>query len=159
MVLRSLPSYVIGAGDGSGKNSFFETPGPSFKRTTCCFSCRFRRSSGMSALYQGLRVASPGLKVPLKRFLGSAKFILFQILLRKDAYPYSGGVLAPPIIRRAPDTFKFVRHVVRAILCALVQSALIDASLGRQPPFATCGNPHARDQKINRANAYENEMV
>ena len=26
-------------------------------------------------------------------------------------------------------------------------------------PFKTCGNPHACDQKINRANVYENEMV
>ena len=26
-------------------------------------------------------------------------------------------------------------------------------------PFKTCGNPHARDQKINQANVYENEMV
>ena len=25
--------------------------------------------------------------------------------------------------------------------------------------FKTCGNPHARDAKINRANVYENEMV
>ena len=26
-------------------------------------------------------------------------------------------------------------------------------------PFKTCGNPHARDQEISRANVYENEMV
>ena len=26
-------------------------------------------------------------------------------------------------------------------------------------PFKACANPHARDQNINSANLYENEMV
>ena len=36
-----------------------ETPGPSPQKTTCSFSYRFRGSSGISALYQGLRVPTP----------------------------------------------------------------------------------------------------
>ena len=41
----------------SRARDIFETPGTTSKKTTCSFSYRFRGSSGISALYQGLRVA------------------------------------------------------------------------------------------------------
>ena len=40
----------------SRARDIFETPRPSPQKTTCSFSYRFRGSSGISALYQGLRV-------------------------------------------------------------------------------------------------------
>ena len=39
------------------------------------------------------------------------------------------------------------------------QSALIDASLWRKNLFKKSEEPQARDQKLNRAKRYENEMV
>ena len=36
---------------------------------------------------------------------------------------------------------------------------LSDQSVSEGNPFKTCANPHARDQKLNRANLYEKEMV
>ena len=44
----------------SRARDIFETPGPSPQKTTCFFSYRFRGSSGISALYQGLRVPTVG---------------------------------------------------------------------------------------------------
>ena len=52
----------------SRARDIFGTPGPSPKKTTCSFSYRFRGSSGISALYQGLRV--------LKRFDGNKRYTL-----------------------------------------------------------------------------------
>ena len=42
--------------------------------------------------------------------------------------------------------------------CLSDQSALIDAALWREP-FKTCVNPQAHNQKLSRANRYENQMV
>ena len=63
---------------------------------------------------------------------------MFQILLRKDAFNRTlGESWHLHSWWRAPDAFKNLRCVMRAIFCVLDQSALIDASLGRSTPFET----------------------
>ena len=42
-------------------------------------------------------------------------------------------------------------------VCPTKVLALIEASLSRKP-FKTCANPQAHNQKLSRANRYENEM-
>ena len=54
-VSRSRTVQVWGC---SRARDIFETHGPSPQKTTCSFSYRFRGSSGITALYQGLRVAN-----------------------------------------------------------------------------------------------------
>ena len=62
----------------------------------------------------------------------------------------------PTRISKAPDTFKFLRHAMRAILFARPNCS---TRLCEGIPFETGGNPQARGQNFNRANVYENEMV
>ena len=52
-------------------------------------------------------------------------------------------------VRKAPDTFNFLRHVMRAILSVRPEGN----------PFKTCATPQAHSEKLNRANRYENELV
>ena len=58
--------------------------------------------------------------------------------------------------RKAPDTFKFLRHVMRAILSGRPNSSHRCVSLKESPLKPV---HFIIDQNINRANLYENEMV
>ena len=69
-----------------------------------------------------------------------------------------GRLLNVQNLRKAPDTFNFLRHVMRAILPGRPNCSHRCVSL-KESPSKTCGKPPARDQRINRANLYENEMV
>ena len=66
--------------------------------------------------------------------------------------------LLPILLRNAPDTFNFLRHVMRAILSVRPKCSHRCVSL-KENPSKPCANPQAHNQKLNRANSYENEMV
>ena len=61
-------------------------------------------------------------------------------------------------IRKALDRFNFLRHVVRAILSVRPKCSRRCVSL-KKFHYETCTKPQAHNQKLNRANLYENEMV
>ena len=79
-----------------------------------------------------------------------------QTLNRLELYIFERA--EPLFSRKASDTFKFLRHVMRAIGLA-DQIALIDASLLKESPLKPCANPPAREWNVSRANLYENEVV
>ena len=79
--------------------------------------------------------------------------------------PFGTPFLTPKIppekfmwVRKASDTFNFLRHVMRAILSVRPKCSHRCVSL-KETPLKTRANPQAHNQKVSRANVYENEMV
>ena len=67
-------------------------------------------------------------------------------------------LLRPLQIRKAPDTFNFLRHVMRAIWSGRPKCSHRCVSL-TEPSFKPVQNPQGHNQKVSRANRDENEMV
>ena len=61
-------------------------------------------------------------------------------------------------IRKAPDTFNFLRHVMRAIWSVRPKCSHRCVSL-KKTPLKPSAKPQAHKQKLSGANRYENEMV
>ena len=61
-------------------------------------------------------------------------------------------------LRKGLDTFKFFGHVMRAILSVRPKCSHRCVSL-KETLLKPCANPQAHNQKLSRANRYENEMV
>ena len=62
------------------------------------------------------------------------------------------------ILREAPDTFNFLRHVMRAIWSCPTK-VLSQMRLSESNLFKSCAYPQAHNEKLSRADRYENEMV
>ena len=61
-------------------------------------------------------------------------------------------------VREAPDMFNFLRYVMRAILSVRPKCSHRCVSL-KETLLKPVQNPPAHNQKLNRANRYENEML
>ena len=75
----------------------------------------------------------------------------------KTSWDSSVPWLKPSRLGNAPDTFNFLREVMRAMLSVTPKCSHRCVSL-KESPFKTCVNPEAHDQDVTRANLYENEM-
>ena len=81
------------------------------------------------------------------------------LLVRFLSHPLKTDVnVDRPRVRNAPGTFNFLRHVMRAILSVRPKCCHRCVSL-KETTLKPVQNPQACNQKLNRANRYENEMV